>query len=199
MNYTVQRLAPSLGAASLRWAKRPLAAAAVAHQPPQTAPHAAAGASRRRMSTFGTAEESPLDAFLHPGAPTPLYEDYEPQLRPRAPTEAGVDPAVLRFQTTAYGRLLQAPYVHPNEHKIVLTVGLADLPLSTDLERSILQEIIGRGRWHAASGTFRLSSVAFGSRIENKRHLVSMLDRLVLATRRLARQVQEEEEGTAVA
>jgi hypothetical protein len=195
MNFTAQRLTPSLRAVSLRLAKRPLAAVAQQQQQQQQAAPAQR-AAQRLMSTF--AEESPLDRFLNPAAPTPLYEadDYQPL--PRKKTQAGVDEAALRFKTTAYGRLLQAPHVHPNEHKIVLTVRLADLPLQNDLERDILKEIIG-SRWHASKGELRLQSVAFGSRIENKRHLVSMLDRLVLSCQRLASQVQEEEQTSAVA
>jgi hypothetical protein len=37
----------------------------------------------------------------------------------------------------------------------------------------------------------RLTSDQFGSRIENKRHLVSMLDRIVLSSQRLAKEIQD--------
>ena len=160
-------------------------------------------------STFG--QESPLDSFLDPSAPTPLFNSTEfmggdiNNNKDGKYLECGIDESVLRFKTKCYGRLLQAPFVHPNEHKIVMTVPTEALGLLDDLERDILKEIVGRGRWHEDRGELRLQSVSFGSRIENKRHLVSMLDRLVLSCQRLAAEVrqqqaaEDEEESSAAA
>lgn len=165
------RLAPSLRTASLRLTKRPLAVPTL-----------------RYFASFG--EESPLDRFLDPSAPTPLYNSTEPYQRPKKLLECGVDENVLRFKTRCYGRLLLAPFVHPNEHKVVLSVDVDDLPLASDLERDILKEIVG-SRWIQDKNELRLASVSFGSRIENKRHLVSMLNRLVMTCQRLAAEVEE--------
>ena len=71
-----------------------------------------------------------------------------------------------------------------------VVVPIADLPLHAELERDIFKEIVGR-RWQEDRGQVRMASVAFGSRIENKRHLVSMLDRLVLSAQRLATEVRQ--------
>lgn len=71
-----------------------------------------------------------------------------------------------------------------------MSVDIADLPLETDLEREIFKEIVGP-RWQEEKGQVRISSVSFGSRIENKRHLVSMLNKLVLTSQRLASEVEE--------
>ena len=108
--------------------------------------------------------------------------------------DCGVSEDALRFSTTHYGRLLEAPHVHANEHKVVMTVSEQNLGLSS-LELDILQEVVGPDRFH--KGVLRLSSNQFGSRIENKRHLVSMLDRIVNSCRRLGQQVEQETEKAA--
>ena len=177
MNFTTRCLAPALRAASSPLARRTNVASVVA--------------PIRSFATFG--EDSPLGRFLDPNAPTPLFGKTEFQPKPvtTKKLECGIDEAVLHFKTKCYGRLLNAPFVHPNEHKIVMTVPIQDLKLNA-LERDILKEIVGTGRWQEDRGQLRLQSVSFGSRIENKRHLVSMLDRLVLSCQRLAAEVQEE-------
>ena len=176
MNVTTARLTPALRAVSSKLMKRPL----FVLQNSAT--------FQRTFSSFG--EESPLESFLDPAAPTPLYNSTEFQPRPAGKRlECGVEESALRFKTTCYGRLLLAPFVHPNEHKIVMTVPIDELNLN-GLERDILKEIVG-SRWREEEGELRLQSVSFGSRIENKRHLVSMLDRLVLSCQRLAAEVQE--------
>jgi hypothetical protein len=98
----------------------------------------------------------------------------------------GVYERDLRFTTTTYGRFPSAPYVHPNEHRVTLSVNLADLPLHTPTELAILREIVGMRRFTSDGMKLSLQSNQFGSRIENKRHLVSMLDRIVSACQRMA-------------
>jgi len=196
MNFTTRSFSPALRVASSHLTRQTnlavIATAATA------AADSLQSSSVRSFSTFG--EESPLDKFLKPNAPTPLFGKVEFQPKPvtTKKLECGVDEAHLRFKTRCYGRLMLAPFVHPNEHKIVMTVPIHHLNLSP-LERDILKEIVGAGRWREDRGELRLQSVSFGSRIENKRHLVSMLDRLVLSCQRLAAEVQEQsgEEASA--
>lgn len=102
----------------------------------------------------------------------------------------GLPESSLRFTTTHYGRLLQAPFVHPNEHTVVMTARLGDSLSET--EQLILKEIVG-DRFNTEKKTLRLTSRQFGSRIENKRHLVSMLNRIVSSCKNLAKQAEEEE------
>lgn len=111
--------------------------------------------------------------------------EYVPQ--PSRVLECGVPEDVLRFSTTAYGRLLQAPHVHPNEHKVTLKLRLVHLPLN-ELELDLLREIVGP---RVREQELILSSDQFASRIENKRHLVSMLNRLVFSAKRLAMEIEE--------
>jgi hypothetical protein len=103
--------------------------------------------------------------------------------------KCGVAENALRFTTTSYGRLTSAPHVHPAEHRVVLQVSTNKLLLSGP-EQDILKEIVG-SRWNVERQELRLTSDQFGSRIENKRHLVSMLDRIVLSSQRLAKETQE--------
>ncbi|KAL3945046.1 MAG: hypothetical protein SGBAC_000903 [Bacillariaceae sp.] len=110
---------------------------------------------------------------------------------PEAKTlKCGVPEHVLRFKTTTYGRLLEEPYVSPNEHRITLQVPVSHIPLN-DIEQIALREIVGT-RLNEETGILQLSSKQFGSRIENKRHVVSMLDRIVDSTKSLASKVQAE-------
>lgn len=101
----------------------------------------------------------------------------------------GVPESSLRFTTTHYGRLLQAPFVHPNEHTVVMTARLGQSLTAT--EQLLLKEIVGE-RFDTEKKTLRLTSRQFGSRIENKRHLVSMLNRIVTSCQKLAKQAEEE-------
>jgi hypothetical protein len=104
--------------------------------------------------------------------------------------KCGIAEHDLRFTTTSYGRLTVAPYVHPKEHRVVLQVSTDKLQLTDSKQQEILKEIVG-SRWNEERQELRLTSGQFGSRIENKRHLVSMLDRIVLSSQRLAKEIQE--------
>ena len=60
------------------------------------------------------------------------------------------------------------------------------------MELDILKDIVGR-RYNEERQQLFLQTVQFGSRIENKRYLVDMLDRLVLACQRLAKEATSSE------
>jgi len=111
--------------------------------------------------------------------------------------KCGVAEHLLRFKTTTFGRLLEEPFVRPNEHRVILQVAIRHIPL-TDIERIVLKEIVGT-RLNDETGVLQLSSSQFGSRIENKRHVVSMLERAVESAKKLASRIEDEEGGTASA
>jgi hypothetical protein len=112
--------------------------------------------------------------------------------------KCGVAERDLRFTTTSYGRLTVAPFVHPKEHSVVLQVSTHKLKLMPGTkQQEILQEIVG-SRWNEERQELRLTSDQFGSRIENKRHLVSMLDRIVLSSQRLAKEIQDGAAGSSI-
>lgn len=107
--------------------------------------------------------------------------------------QCGIPENVLRFSSTAYGRTLLAPYVHPNEHRVIMKMNTKHLPFSTANEYEILREIVGQ-RLNDDRKELRLTSNKFGSRIENKRHLVSMLDRIILSCQKLGAEIKDESE-----
>jgi hypothetical protein len=132
---------------------------------------------------------------MHKNGPTTLgtteeYLEFEKN-QPVKKMQCGMAEHVLRFTTTSYGRTLAAPHVMPNEHRVIAKVHTKYLPLN-DLEMEILREIVG-DRLNDERNELRLTSNQFGSRIENKRHLVSMMDRIILSCQRLGRELQEEQ------
>mmetsp|Transcript_27889 Transcript_27889/g.61430 ORF Transcript_27889/g.61430 Transcript_27889/m.61430 type:complete len:215 (+) Transcript_27889:242-886(+) len=105
--------------------------------------------------------------------------------------KCGVAEHQLKYKTTTYGRLLEEPFVRPNEHRVILQVAVRHIPL-TDVQKMVLKEIVGN-RLNDETGVLQLSSAQFGSRIENKRHVVSMLDRAVESAKTLAERLVNEE------
>lgn len=99
--------------------------------------------------------------------------------------KCGIPETVLKFKTTCYDRLQLAPYVQPNEYKVILQVNMRHLPLESDIEKEIFHQIVGT-RFDHELGELKLTSNQFASRIENKRHLCWMLDRIVLGAKKLA-------------
>lgn len=160
------------------------------------------------------AYESPFqDLFdrMHANGPTALgtteeYLTFEKDMaKHERVLQCGIPERHLRFTATSFGRTLMAPFVHPTEHRVVLKVGTRHLPFAAKaagagaaVEMDILREIVGPQRLNAERQELRLTSNQFGSRMENKRHLVSMLDRIVLSCQRLgAELVKTENRETA--
>jgi hypothetical protein len=114
---------------------------------------------------------------------TDIAPDSETRDIPRL--KCGVSESVLKFRTTCYDRLMLAPYVNTNEYKVILQVKLKHLPLETDLEKEIFHQIVGT-RFDDTLSELKLTSNQFASRIENKRHLCWMLDRIIIGAKRLA-------------
>lgn len=105
--------------------------------------------------------------------------------------KCGIPEHVLKFKTTAFDRLLEAPHVHNNEHRVTLQLDVKTNTKLDDVEMMVLKEIVG-GRYQEEKGILQLSSNQFGSRIENKRHCVSMLERIMEQTKTLAARIQQE-------
>jgi hypothetical protein len=102
--------------------------------------------------------------------------------------KCGIPEFALRFKTTSYGRMLQEPFVSANEHRVTLQVPMKYLPLN-EVELLVFKEIVGT-RLNEEKGMLQLSSIQFGSRIENKRHVVSMLDRMVESAKSLSQRLE---------
>ena len=110
--------------------------------------------------------------------------------------KCGVSEHHLRFKTTTYGRLLEEPFVRPNEHRVILQVAIRHIPL-TETQKILIKEIVGH-RLNDDTGILQLSSSQFGSRIENKRHVVSMLERAVESAKTLAARIVDEEDSESL-
>ena len=104
--------------------------------------------------------------------------------------KSGISEHVLRFRTTCYPRLMLPPYTQNSEYKVTLKVSLRDIPLKTELEKTIFFQIVG-SRYIVDKKELRLTSEKFASRIENKRYLCSVLDRIVLGAQRLAQEIEK--------
>lgn len=107
--------------------------------------------------------------------------------------KCGIPEYVLKFRTTCFSKLHLPPYVQQDEYKVYLTVSLNDIPLSTELEHQIFRQIVDR-RYIPEKKQLRLSCNLFASRIENKRHLCNMLDRIVLGAQRLAKEIVQDQQ-----
>ena len=139
--------------------------------------------------------ESPMQSFfddMYCNGPTTLgtTDDlikYERQVQQQEKKmmNCGIPESKLRFTTTSFGRTLDAPHVHNNEHRVIGKLHHNDLPFTTTShEYQILEQIVGPQRLN--NSYLRLTSNQFGSRIENKRHVVSMMDRIISSCQRLA-------------
>ncbi|MGK3733447.1 MAG: hypothetical protein ACI8RD_000307 [Bacillariaceae sp.] len=105
--------------------------------------------------------------------------------------KCGIPEHKLKYKTTTYGRLLEEPFVRPNEHRVILQVAVRHIPFTSDIQKYVLKEIVGN-RLNDETGILQLSSSQFGSRIENKRHVVSMLERAIDSAKTLALRVENE-------
>ena len=99
----------------------------------------------------------------------------------------GIKESDLRFRTTSYGRFALPPYVSPGEHRVIVKVALSAIPFENEQEKEVFLQIVG-SRYNAKKGDLQLSSEKFASRIENKRHLVDMIERIVSSARKLAKE-----------
>ena len=111
--------------------------------------------------------------------------------------ECGIPESELRFRTVSYGRFALPPYVSPGEHRVTVKVALSAIPFENEQEKEIFLEIVG-SRYNSKKGDLQLSSEKFASRIENKRYLVDVIEKIVLNARKLAKQF-DTEDGNAKA
>lgn len=136
--------------------------------------------------------DSPLDEVLAPDAPCPIYGTAgRPPMRQRKFLECGLPEDLIRFHTTVWDKTLLAPFVHTREHRVALHVDLKDLPLD-DVGKQILQQVVGHQRYDVKRNVLKMNAAHFPSRIENKRYLVRMLDKVVIACQRVAKSLPVE-------
>lgn len=155
--------------------------------------------STSQGNSSGTSYTSPLREFFATiqSGKTSLGTDHT-KLKPLAEEiadiprlDCGIPEHLLRFSTTCHGRLYLPPYTMTDEYKVTMKVAMKHIPLETDLEREIFMQIVAN-RFVPEKNELRLSANQFASRIENKRHLCAMLDRIVNGARLLAKDVYEQ-------
>lgn len=140
-----------------------------------------------------------------PRSHAPLLESYKtawpsPALR-SAPSEgatSAIAPVMLprtipdhklRFQLKAsfsQGSSIFYPHLkfHPADYKVGLVVSTSDLDLSKQ-ELAIFLEMVGP-RYNQGKRTVRLTADRFPNRIENKKYLILLLERLLAESKKLA-------------
>ena len=112
--------------------------------------------------------------------------------------DCGIYESDLRFRTTSYGRFALPPYVSPGEHRVTVTLSLDSIPWDEErgeAEKEILLQIVG-SRYNPEKNVLKLSSEKFASRIENKRYLVGMIEKIVSNSKQLAIEFAKEDEAT---
>ena len=73
--------------------------------------------------------------------------------------------------------------IHPADYKVALFVKLEDLPLSPR-EMQVFMEMVGP-RINPGKRELKLTAERFVNRVENKRYLIYLLEKLLLEARRL--------------
>lgn len=111
--------------------------------------------------------------------------------------DCGIPESELRFQTSSYGRFALPPYVSSGEHRVTVKVALIAIPFQNEHEKDIFLEIVG-SRFNPQKGDLQLSSEKFASRIENKRYLVDMIERIISNARKLAKEFADEEKKSVM-
>jgi hypothetical protein len=96
----------------------------------------------------------------------------------------------LRFQmraTFSQGSAIFYPHLkfHPADYKVGLVVSVADLGLSAE-ELPIFLEMVGP-RYNQGKRTVRLTADRFPNRLENKKYLIFLLEKLLLETKRITK------------
>jgi hypothetical protein len=131
-------------------------------------------------SSLGTTEEVARQVFE-------MKEQY---------LDCGIPESALRFRTSSYGRFALPPYVSPGEHRVTVKVPLSAIPFDSPSEKEIFHQIVG-SRYNKEKDVLQLSSEKFASRIENKRHLVGMIEDIMAAVRRLAKEFEDEDDAVS--
>jgi Mitochondrial ribosomal subunit protein len=161
----------------------------------------------KKAPTADSPYESPMQAFfddMYNNGPTTFGTtdeilQYEESVNKQQKVmSCGIPESKLRFTTTSWGRTMMAPFVQNNEHRVVCKINLNDLPFAKGSpECDILQQIVGP-RLNYDRNELRLTCNQFGSRIENKRHLVSMMDRIICSCQRLGAELPPPSEAAVV-
>ena len=110
--------------------------------------------------------------------------------------KCGIKESDLRFRTRSYGRFVLPPHVSPGEHRVIVKVALSVIPFKNYKEKDVFMKIVG-SRFNQKKGDLQLSSEKFASRIENKRYLVDMIEKIVFNAKKLAKEFDDDDNDSA--
>jgi hypothetical protein len=142
-----------------------------------------------------------------PNAAIPLITHFQsrwPKARDE-PLPAAVQPEprtipdeALRFQfkaTFTHGSAIFYPHLkhHPADYKIGLVVKIADLGFKSDMERQIFIQLVGP-RYNGGRRDVRFTCEKFANRLENKKYVTYLLEKLVAEAKHLATVAHEYDE-----
>ena len=131
---------------------------------------------------------SPFASFFRAvkeGKTSSGLSETEPLVRQSKLLKCGIAEDALSFKATHYTQSPLPPFVQRGEFKVTLKISLDDIPFENEVERDMLLQLVGN-RYHEKTNRLMLTSDKFPSRIENKRYLVELLDRLVIGAKKLA-------------
>ena len=119
--------------------------------------------------------------------PRPAKRAVAEDLKPIART---VPSDKLQFQfraTFGHGTSILYPHLkfHPADFKVGLVVKVDDCGFKSDMERDIFIEMVGT-RYNTGKKEVRLTTDRFSNRVENKRYLTLLLERLIAESKKLA-------------
>lgn len=135
--------------------------------------------------------KSPLAPFfdnISKGLTTSGLKDDDPLMPEPKYLKCGIRRDALRFKANHFPLLDLPPFIHTDEHKVTLLLELQYVPFNSDLERELLIEMVGKGRYNDKHQLIKMGSTKFASRIENIRYLVALVERLMVCVQGLAQE-----------
>ena len=147
-----------------------------------------------------------------PSAAAPLLTHFQSRWpKPRdEPLPVAVQPeprtipdSALKFQfkaTFTHGSAIFYPHLkhHPADYKIGLVVKIADMGFKSDLERQIFIQMVGP-RYNGGRQEVRFTCDKFANRLENKKYVTYLLEKLVAEAKHLATVAHEYDEKSGKA
>ena len=134
-----------------------------------------------------------------PRAARPLIGHYKPKWpmatqkplpKEFSPVSRTVANEKLRFQfktTFGHGSAILYPHLkfHPGDFKVGLVVKVEGCGFTSELEKEVFIEMVGP-RYNTSKKEVRLTSERFPNRIENKKYLINLLEKLIAESKMLA-------------
>ena len=142
---------------------------------------------------------SMLHSHNSPRSARPLIGQYKPRwpvaakkplAKELAPVPRTVPSEKLRFQfrtTFGHGSSILYPHLkfHPADFKVGLVVKIEDCGFTSELEKEVFIEMVGP-RYNTGKKEVRLTSDRFSNRVENKKYLTNLLEKLIAESKLLA-------------